>query len=183
MISDLNPAQPMPASFDRARRISAVIVLLFNIALWVASAICVVLPLLLVFVLPNLASISPQLAVFVTAQWAKYSSLSFANLPISRWLLLTVAFLVAMTPNLFILFHGKKLFAGFARGAIFTEASIVHLKALGFWLIVSAFLGLFVQMFHFAIYLLPFLYGAMAYVAAYVMTEARQIAADHAQIV
>ena len=193
MTSDLNPALPMPVSFDRARRISVVIVLLFDIALWAAVAFFVVVPLALLFVLPNLASFSTDVATVVATQWAKYSSLPFAQLSIGRRLLLIVDFLVAMTPNLLILFHGRKLFAGFTRGAVFTEANIAHLKALGFWLIMSALLGMIVQIFFFAIAqirhpdfdinLLAFLYGAMTYVAAYVMAEARQIAADHAEIV
>lgn len=185
MTSDLIDASPMPASFGRARRLSGVIVLLFNIALWLAWAFMVLVPLALLFVLPNLAAFSADAARAVSAVLTKYSDHFFADLSIGRRLLLTVYFLVAFAPTLFILFHGRGLFAGFAQGRVFTEASIAHLKALGFWLIVSAVLGLFVHMIFFAIArtLLPFLYGAMAYVAAYVMAEARRIAADHAEIV
>jgi hypothetical protein len=183
MTSDIQPA--MPQSFDRARRISLVIVLLFDIALWVASALFVVVPIILLFFLPNVAAFSANMSRVIAAELAKYSGQFFADLSIGRRLLLTVDFLVAMAPTLFILFHGRRLFAGFARGQVFTEASIAHLKALGFWLIVSAVFGLFVHMFFFAIAatLLPFLYGAMTYVAAYIMAEARRIAADNAEIV
>ena len=183
----------MPASFDRARRISVLIVLLFDIVLWLAVAFTVLVPLALLFVLPNLAWFSSDLPGVVAAEWAKHSNLPFASLTIGRRLLLIVDFLVAMAPNLFILSHGRKLFAGFVRGQIFTEDAIRHLRGLGFWLIVSTVVAIFVQLFFFAIAEirdrgfdlepLSFLYGAMTYVAAYIMAEARRIAADNAEIV
>ncbi len=193
MTTDITPHLQMPASFDRARRISVVIVLLFDIVFWLACAFVVAGSLALLFVLPNLAAISAELAGTAATEWAKYSSLPLAGISIGRRLLLTADFMVAMAPGLFILFHGRKLFAGFARGVVFTEASIAHLKALGFWLIGSAVLGVVVQLLFFAIaqirhpdfdmHLVSFLYGAMTYVAAYVMDEARRIAADNAEIV
>lgn len=180
MTSDLT--LHMPASFDRARRISVVIVLVFDIMLWVAGALLVAVPLVLLFLLPNLLHLLPgSAATIAAAEWAKHSSRPFGELSIGRRLLLTAEFLVVMAPNIFILFHGRRLFAGFARGQVFTEATIAHFKALGLWLIVSAVLGIFAQMF--VMKLLPFLYGAMTYVIAYVMAEARRIAADNAEIV
>ena len=191
MTTDIAPASP--ESFDRARRISVVIVLLFDIALWLAWAFVVLTPLAILFLPPNLGLISAELPAKAAAAWAKYSSLPFADLSAGRRILLAADFLVAMTPSLFILFHVRRLFAGFARGQVFTEASIAHLKGLGFWLIATAILGVVVQILFFAIAqmrhipldlnLLSLLYGAMTYVAAYVMAEARQIAAYNAEIV
>ena len=194
MTSDIAATLQMPSSFDRARRISVVIVLLFDIALWAACLFYVVVPLALLFVLPNLAGVLPASAVAAaTAEWAKHSDLPLIALSIGRRLLLTADFLIAMAPTLLILRHGRRLFAGFARGQVFTDDAIAHLKALGFWLIVSVVLGFFVQGLFFAIAHihdpdfdlkpLSLLYGAMLYVAAYIMAEARQIAADHAEIV
>ena len=193
MTSDVNPALEMPVSFDRARRISVVIVLLFDIGLWLAVAFTVMAPLALLFVLPNLGAISNDLPAIVAGEWAKHSSLPFADISVGRKLLLIVDFLAAMAPNLLILSHGRGLFAGFTRGQVFTEASIAHLKALGFWLIVSVVVSIFVQTFFFAIAQIrdhafdiepmTLLYGAITYVAAYVMAEARRIAADNAEIV
>ena len=194
MTSDFSSALPTPASFDRARRISVVIVLLFNIVLWLSIAFLVAVPLILLFVLPNLAGFLPDsAAAAAAAEWAKHSNLKLVDISIGRRLLLTADFLVAMAPTLLILLHGRRLFAGFARGEIFTDDAIAHLKSLGFWLIVSVVLGVFVQIFFFAIAQirdpdfdlnpLSLLYGAMLYVAAYIMAEARRIAADHAEIV
>jgi Protein of unknown function (DUF2975) len=193
MTSDLIDETPMPSSFDRARRISVVIVLLFDIALWLTVAFTVLAPLAVLFVLPNLAAISADLATAAQPEWAKVSRLPFAALTIWRRLLLVADFLAAMAPTLFILSHGRKLFAGFARGKVFTETTIAHLKALGFWLILSVVVGVFVQVFFFAvaeirkthldIEPITLLYGAMTYVAAYIMAEASRIAADHAEIV
>jgi len=193
MRSDIASVPQMPLSFDRARRISVVIVLLFDIALWLAVAFTIVAPLALLFVLPNLGVFSADFPAAAAAEWAKHSSLPLASISMGRKLLLIADFLVAMAPTLFILSHGRKLFAGFARGQVFTEASIAHLKALGFWLIVSVVAGVIIQSFFFAIAqikdpdfnlnLVSLLYGAMTYVAAYVMAEARQIAADNAEIV
>ena len=193
MTSDPTSTLPISSSFDRARRISVVIVLLFDIVLWLAAAFTVLAPLALLLALPNLALISTDLPAQAAAEWAKHSSLPLFEISIGRKLLLVSDFLVAMAPTLLILFHGRKLFAGFTRGQVFTEASIAHLKALGFWLIVSVVLGVFVQTFFFAVAQIrdhafdiepmTLLYGAMTYVAAYVMEEARRIAADNAEIV
>ena len=184
MTSDSLPA--MPQSFDRARRISVVIVLLFDIAFWASVAFAAAASLALLFFLPAIAG-------WFAGEWAKLSDLPLGDLSIGRRLLLIAVFAVAMAPNLFLLFHGRRLFAGFARGAVFTEATIAHLKTLGFWLIMSAVLGWVVQMLFFAIakirhpdfdmHVMSFLYGAMIYVAAYVMAEARHIAADNAEII
>jgi len=170
-----------------------VIVLLFDIVLWLTWAAIVLAPLAILFVPPNLGMISPELPAKAAAAWAKYSSLPFADLSAGRRILLAADFLAAMTPNLFILFHVRRLFAGFVKGQVFTEASIAHLKGLGFWLIATAILGAVVQVLFSAIAqlrhtpldlnLLSLLYGAMTYVAAYVMAEARQIAAYNAEIV
>ena len=193
MTSELTDETQMPSSFDRARRISVVIVLLFDIALWLAVAFTVLAPLALLFAVPNLAAISTDLAAAAQAEWAKNSNLPFAALTIGRRLLLVVDFLAAMTPTLFILSHGRKLFAGFARGQVFPDGTIAHLKGLGFWLILSVVVGIVVQVFFFAVAEIrkthldfepmTLLYGAITYVAAYVMTEARRIAAEHAEIV
>src|SRR6185312_1923936 len=178
MTSDSNPVSQMPASFDRARRISVVIVLLFDIALWLAVAFTVLVPLAVLFLLPNLGLISADLPAAAAAEWAKHSRLPLASVSIGRKLLLVADFLVAMVPTLLILSHVRKLFAGFVRGQVFTETSIAHLKALGFWLILSVVVGVAVQIFFFAvaeirttaldIEPLTLLYGAMIYVAAYV---------------
>src|SRR5690242_7249492 len=111
----------MPASFDRAKRISVLIVLLFDIVLWLAVAFTMLVPLALLFVLPNLGWFSADLPSLAATEWAKHSNLPLASLDIGRRLLLIVDFLVAMAPSLFILSHGRKLFAGFVKGQVFTE--------------------------------------------------------------
>ena len=186
MTSDIDPQLPMPASFDRARKLSLVIVLLFDIALWAWFLMLAALPVALLFFLPLLAR-------HFGAVWAQYSGLVLGDLSIGRRLVLIADFAVAMVPNLFIFLHARRLFAGLARGNIFTESTIAHLRALGFWLIVSVLLGVVVQSVLFGVAEIrhvnfnlnpqSLLYGAMIYVAAYVMAEARRIAADNAEIV
>jgi hypothetical protein len=117
-----------------------------------------------------------------------------------------VAANLILVPDVLILHHLRKLFFYFARGEVFAAKPIAHIRATGWWLTGSFFLGIV------AVYLLQqlglknaiyanhinfpagllalsiewkdaLLMGIATIIAAYVMEEARCIAADHAEIV
>jgi hypothetical protein len=117
-----------------------------------------------------------------------------------------VAASLVLVPDILILHHTRKLFFCFAKGEVFAEKPIAHIRAAGWLLSASFFMGIT------AIYLLQLcgqknaflpvhlyfptgliglsiewkdelLFGISLIIAAYVMEEARRIAADNAEIV
>lgn len=110
-------------------------------------------------------------------------------------------------PTVMVLYHLCRMFSSLGKGEVFTARTIGHLRATGWWLTASFFLGIA------AVYLLVLLgvtsgllelvarapikaipavalrfqggifIGLPIIIATYVMEEARRIAADHAEIV
>jgi hypothetical protein len=98
-----------------------------------------------------------------------------------------------LAPTIMTLHHTRKLFACFARGEVFAATPIAHIRWAGLWMCLSYFIDLAsVGLLHHccgvrAIGPVAFLgtgfTGVATTIAAYVMEEARRIAADHAEIV
>jgi hypothetical protein len=118
-----------------------------------------------------------------------------------------VATELTFVPTVLVLYHMCRLFSCFAKGEVFAARTIAHLRAAGYWLTASFFTGIA------AVYLLVLIgvkqgllsvvaahfsnslpsvairfngaifTGLPIIIAAYVMEEARRIAADHAEIV
>jgi hypothetical protein len=114
-----------------------------------------------------------------------------------------VAATLVLVPFVLILHHARKLFFCFAKGEVFATQPIAHIRAAGLWMTLSFFTGIA------AVYLLELsglknayhpvslrfllafmnefkgalLTGIPIVIAAYVMEEARRIAADHAEII
>jgi len=99
-------------------------------------------------------------------------------------------FVVPIVPTLH---HARKLFGCFARGEVFGVEPIAHIRGVGLWLTASFFTdsaGL--VLLHYCgvatpvspiVFLGTLFTGVSTTVAAYVMEEARHIAADNAEIV
>jgi hypothetical protein len=121
-----------------------------------------------------------------------------------------VAANLIMVPELLILHHTRKLFFCFAGGEVFAAKPIAHIRAAGLWLTVSFFTGIaaIVLLDHYGLknslsplfpshdhhfsgalialfmeFKAALFTGIATIIAAYVMEEARRIAADHAEIV
>jgi len=85
------------------------------------------------------------------------------------------------------------VFGHFARGEVFALPVIGHIRRAGLWLIVFFFANIAGQAALRAANLAPqewadgtawpLVLGVVTFIAAYVMEEARRIAADHAEIV
>ena len=87
--------------------------------------------------------------------------------------------------------HTRRVFEHFAMGEIFLPV-ISHVRRTGLWLIISFFAPIVAQMTLNAMKLShgqahgtawPLVIGIVTFIAAYVMEEARRIAADNAEIV
>jgi hypothetical protein len=104
-----------------------------------------------------------------------------------------VATEIMVLPILLTLHYSRKLFGCFAKGDIFAAKPIAHIRAAGLWLTVSFFTdtaGIILlshcgQNQHISPveFLGTLFIGIPIIIAAYVMEEARRIAADHAEIV
>jgi hypothetical protein len=99
--------------------------------------------------------------------------------------------MVGVLPGLFLLVHARRLFSGFAHGDVFTAGAIAHVRALGLWLVISAFatlvakLGLAAasgQHLDAGLKIDTLVFGIATFVAAHVMAEARRIADENASI-
>lgn len=180
--SAINPA--LSPAFDRARKISRIMAVLFIIAFWAT-----------VLVLITFAMVGPFLG-FVGLLQPQTTILRLT-------LIIEVGITLEALPFLFVFHHAKQVFAYFAKGEVFMAGPISHMRRAGLWLFVSmfatsagqlvAFLGTagpFHQLrFHdwlgilLKLHFSPLFVGISVYVAAYVMEEARRIAADNAEIV
>lgn len=128
----------------------------------------------------------------------------FFSLSFGQRTMLAVCFAVAIAPTLFVLFHLRAVFARFAGGQIFTDDNIKGLSMVGLGLVASVVMSIIAksvithiipltnsELVHVipltnandGVSLTPLFYGAITYVAAYVMGEGRRISDDNAGIV
>lgn len=185
----------LSSGFDRARKLSRFMAVMFTIAFCVMLFVLVANLLTAIFPRHNIG-IGLEHGIRIPTGdlrgWQAVGALVAANL--------------VLVPEVLILHHTRKLFFCFARGEVFAAKPIAHIRATGLWLTISFFTGIA------AIYLLnqcglknliypthlhfpgalPALMiefkgalftGIATTIAAYVMEEARRIAADHAEIV
>lgn len=151
------PAAPaLSPAFDRARRLSKILVF--------ALTACLVLGAigLLVF---TAYILSPDLQAFITERFHKVPRMGGHKY---------VFALVAAVPYGLALIYARKLFARFAAGEVFTAGTIGVMRTAALWLTVSGFIPF---------QPLTLIAGIATYVAAYVMEEACRIADDSASIV
>ena len=165
-------------SFDRARTLSRILAVLFTIGFWLALALAICVPPLAVW--PHAGSI----------KWDTYL-IEFTGLSTARraWLLAAVE--VGMIPYLFLLHHARKLFGCFWRGEVFAIASVSHIRAAGFWLVISALAGMAAKIGIYSATNIKtdveldersLVFGIVTFIAAYVMAEARRLADENASI-
>jgi hypothetical protein len=170
-------------SFHRARQLSRFVAAMLSISFWITAA---TLPAVMVAILFFHDAIHESL---VSGQPA----ITLASLAVGQRVSLVADLLLYSVPSLFILFYLRALFARFASGEVFTGANIARIRLIGLLLLVSAVTTNLAQVIFFRIVgvaepdfdfkLLPLLYGAITYIAAYIITEAQRIADDNASIV
>jgi hypothetical protein len=193
----LNPA-PSPG-FDRARKLSRFVAVLFGLGFLVMLSVGLSAIVFVFF--PT----TPSGAGHGIGLPGGFGA-GFGGLPIGQAIGAMMAVELMTVPIVLVLYHMCRVFLRFARGETFTAEPIAHTRAAGVWLTLSFFTDLA------AVYLLalsgqksPILHairmhpygvasvavrfdsalfvGIPIIIAAYVMEEARRIAADNAEIV
>jgi hypothetical protein len=176
----MNPTIALSPAFDRARRLSRIMQVLFTIGFWLVCFALLVMPLLLLW--PDSGKIDTGDGV-----------ISMAELTQWQQALAVVMVMAGVVPGIFLMHHARRIFGYFAKGEIFLAAPIVHMRQAGVWLVISFFAAIFSSIFLRVARILPpgqshqdwwpLFMGITTFIAAHVMTEASRIAAENAEIV
>jgi len=170
--------------FARAKALSRVMAVVFLVGFWMmllASVAC------LSILIPSLY---PHGHVGVGF---RYIQISLDGLSTGQLVWTLLALEITMLPLVFLMHHTRRVFGHFAKGEIFVLPVIGHIQQAGLWLIASFFADIAGQTMLRATGLMPrgpaqgsiwpLIIGMVTFIAAYVMEEARRIAADNAEIV
>jgi hypothetical protein len=176
--SPTNPA--LSPGFDRARKLSRIMAVIFTIGFWL-TLLAAILVLAVPFVPGN------GMVGFYDV------SVSLNGLSFTQRAWVTLAMEMVALPMLFLTHHARRLFGHFARGEVFVLPVIADIRQAGLWLIVSFFANIAGETWLLATKTVPpghvhettwpLLIGIVTFIAAYVMEEAQRIAADNAEIV
>jgi len=174
----LSPA--LSPSFDRARKLSRVMAVLFTIGFWLVVAILVLLLLLLIWPLETGMTLAGEFVLYADLSW-------------ERRLVAFLAPMIGFATALVLLHHVRNVFNAFAQGQVFAPITITHIRSTGVWLVISFFAGLATMGLMIGAGLQepeqimldfwPLIVGVITFIIAHVMTEAARIAADNAEIV
>jgi hypothetical protein len=181
MSETLIPTPPaLSLSFDRARKLSRAMAVLFSIGFWVTLVLLSAIPLVVVW----------QESLQIGANGIL---ISLAGLSALQKTGAVFALLLNGVPILLLMHHTRRVFGHFTKSEVFMAAPIAHMRAAGIWMIASVFFSLVIQILltvahitppsQIDLPLWPLFAGIATSVAAHVMTEAARIAADHAEIV
>jgi hypothetical protein len=152
------PANPvLSPGFDKARRLSRILVVLLTIGfvLMVVALVCF-----------TVYMASPDLQ----ALFAQHAKKPIPDLGWGKY----VFILISAIPCFLALFYARRLFARFAEGDVFSAGTIALMRTSALWIVVAGVIPPRP---------LTLVVGIAAYVAAYVMAEAARLADDSASIV
>lgn len=152
------PANPqLSPGFDRARKLSRILVVLLTIGFWLG---------VLFLVCFTIYMASPDLQAFI----ASHTKHDIKHVGWGTY----VFALISSVPVFLALKYARQLFVRFAEGDVFSLPTIELMRTAAMWITISGVLPPRP---------LTFVVGIATYVAAYVMMEARRIADDSASIV
>jgi len=166
--------------FDKARRLSRFLARTFAVFFWLVLVYLALASLLM--------AIAPE---GVSLAWQDDTMLPLAGHTTGEHLLGAFSLAVGVLPGLFLLRHAQRLFECFARGEVFADRPVAHIRAAGFWLVVSAIAAMIAKIglnsasgahTNIELDIQSLVFGAATFVAAHVMAEARRIADDNASI-
>ena len=176
---------PSPG-FTRARKLSRFMAVIFTIGFGVTLLVAV-----LILGTPLEPIIDPGGHGVIEGYSDLKVSLDGLSMAQCAWVMLAME--MTILPVLFLLHHARRVFGHFAKGEIFVLPVIVHIRQAGLWLFISFFANIASHVALAAAKLIPngqthgstwpLLIGVTTTIAAYVMEEARRIAADNAEIV
>lgn len=185
-------------SFDRARKLSRVMAVLFTGAFLVMLSVLIAIPI-------AAALKTTPSGIGLGVGLTNGLSVGFKNLTTWQSLGAVVAVELYFLPIVLMLYQTVRLFFCFSKGQVFADSPIARIRAAGLWLTASFFTSIAavyllnswgllnspVLPLHFPGALLglslwfngKLFTGIATTIAAYVMEEARRIAADNAEIV
>jgi len=177
--------------FARARKLSRVMAVLFTIGFWFT-----LLGAILILGTPLDPIIERGghglVGHGVIVDGFSGMTVSLEGLSVIQCVWVMLALEITIAPVVFLMHHTRRVFGHFAKGEIFVLPVIRHIRQAGLWLIVSFFAPIIGKLALNALKLShgqshgtswPLVIGVVTVIAAYVMEEARRIAADHAEIV
>jgi hypothetical protein len=196
------PAAALSPGFARARQLSRLVAVLFALAFLMMLS-CALSGVYFMFVPTTPAGISHGVG-FMNGFDVRFGSLQGWSLAAAM-----AATELTFVPTVLALYHLCRLFLCFAKGEVFATRPIAHIRSAGQWQIISFFTGvgaiyllvlagikggvydairrtpdLLVSLPSTAVHYENAIFvGVPIIIAAYVMEEARRIAADHAEIV
>jgi hypothetical protein len=171
-------------SFDRARKLSRVMAVLFTIGFWIT-----LVGLVVVLVIPFLPGDLPE------GGKLQLNSIAVTLTGLSLWQRLgaVLALVISALPLVFLMHHTRHVFAHFSKGKVFSPEPVAHIRQAGIWMIILFFAEIVAPIAIIAIGAMPpgqfplafwpLFIGITTTIAAHVMAEASRIAADHAEIV
>ena len=177
------PTSALSPGFSRAKKLSRVMAVIFTIAFLVMLFALIASLVSVIIQRPNTG-----LGLF-------YGKLIVPLSNLRGWRAAGVMAGVALllVPTVLTLHHTRKLFGCFARGEVFAVKPIAHIRGAGLWLTTSFFTdSAGIMLLHYCGvatpvspigFLVALFTGIATTIAAYVMEEARRIAADNAEIV
>jgi len=203
MSQTLTLAPALSPSFERARKLSRVMAMIFTIAFWMT-----LLGALLMLSIPFAPlivrgahtmvgvggiAVGPQQPQEMMGVGLGDIRVSLDGLSLGQRLWVLLAMETVFLPVMFLMHHTRRVFGHFAKGEIFVPPVIGHIRQAGVWLIVSFFGNIAGQTALRASALMPpgqahgtawpLVIGIITFIAAYVMAEATRIAAENAEIV
>jgi hypothetical protein len=195
------PSSTLSPGFMRARKLSRFTGILFALAFLVMLSVA--LSALVFVFLPT----TPSGVGHGIGFWQGFGA-GFGGLHLWQRIGSMIAVQLITVPVVLVLYNTGRLFFCFGRGEVFTDQAIMRIRRAGWWMTASFFTGIagayllvacgqrsgiLVAVAHVNFpYSFPMLalrfadaifIGVPVVIAAYVMEEARRIAADHAEIV
>jgi hypothetical protein len=180
MSETLHSRPALSSSFDRARKLSRIMAMIFTVCFWAMAVILACIPAMLVWPLEGSLNLNGTIV-------------SFSELSRAQQFLAFLAAAVNLVPTLFLLHHTRRVFGAFAQGNVFMPTTIAHIRSSGVWLVACFFAGAVTvplmigaglhEPGQLPLDFWPLIIGFTTFIAAHVMTEASRIAADHAEIV
>ena len=174
------PSPALSTSFERAQRLSRLLSAILTVAFWLSALLLLAVPAVLM--LPQALTFNFNGIAVHVAQGALASRA-----------LIAVAVVLFAVPLIFVLHSARRVFAKFGSGEVFAEDTIARIRVAALWLIFAALATTVGEnLLDLAAGLRPaipygghlrvswLIFGAVSYVAAYVMTEARRMGDENA---
>lgn len=179
MSESTSPSPVLSPGFARARRLSKLLSVILTVAFWLTALLLLAAPAVLLL---------PQALTFTLNGVAVH----VAQGALGSRALIAVAVVLFAVPLLFVLHNARRVFGKFSAGEVFAEETIARIRAAALWLMLAALATTVSENLldlaagaqppypHGGLKFSWLIFGAITYVAAYVMAEARRMGNENA---